>query len=65
MMWLDYAIHKAGDNFKVEGDWTGEVMGKDKDGTDKENWIYKPGDIYRVAEDGWLVKIGEDKDDTK
>ena len=31
MMWLDYAIHKAGDNFKVEGDWPGEVMGKDKE----------------------------------
>jgi hypothetical protein len=39
-------------------------MGVQKDGTPKDHWLYKPGDIYRVNEAGWLVKIGEDKDDT-
>jgi hypothetical protein len=64
MRWLDYNINQAGDNFCIEGDWPGEVMGVQKDGTPKDHWLYKPGDIYRVNEAGWLVKIGEDKDDT-
>ena len=62
-MWVDYNIFQAGDAFKVEGDWEGEVMGVQKDGTPKENWLYKPGDVYRVTESGWLKKIGEYKDE--
>ena len=32
MMWVDYNITQAGDHFKVEGDWPGEVMGWTRDG---------------------------------
>jgi hypothetical protein len=63
MMWLDYTINSlpAGKGFKITGDWEGEVMGVTKDGTQKEHYLYKPGDVFRVNEGGWLVKIG-DKD---
>ena len=27
MMWVDYTIDQVGPNFKVKGDWEGEVMG--------------------------------------
>ena len=60
-MWVDYNINQAGQNFKVSGDWEGEVMGVSKDGTQKEHYLYKPGDVFRVNEGGWLVKIA-DKD---
>jgi len=56
MMWVDYTIDQAGDNFRVVGEWPGEVMGINKDGTPKENWLYKPGDVFIVNENGWLVK---------
>ena len=59
-MWVDYSIYQAGTNFKVEGECEGEVMGVQKDGTAKDHWLYKPGEIYRVTEDGWLQKIGEE-----
>ena len=62
-MWLDYTIDQAGPNFKVRGDWEGEVMGVSKDGTQKEHYLYKPGDVFRVNEGGWLVKVA-DKDGT-
>ena len=65
MVWLDYNITQAGENFKVEGDWPGEVMGIQKDGSPKDYHLYTPGDIFRVNDSGWLIKIGEDKDDTK
>ena len=55
-MWVDYTIDQAGDNFRVVGEWPGEVMGINKDGTPKENWLYKPGDVFIVNENGWLVK---------
>ena len=61
-MWVDYSIFQAGTNFKVEGEWEGEVMGVQKDGTAKDHWLYKPGDIYRVTKDGWLQKIGEEQE---
>ena len=56
MMWVDYNIAQAGENFKVSGDWPGEVMGLQKDGTPKDNWLYKPGDVFIVNESGWLMK---------
>jgi hypothetical protein len=56
MMWVDYNIDQAGEHFKVSGDWPGEVMGLQKDGTPKDNWLYKPGDVFIVNESGWLMK---------
>ena len=59
MMWVDYTIHQAGDNFKVLGDYEGEVMGKTRDGGDRDYALYKPGDVFIVNESGWLVKTDE------
>ena len=59
MIWMDYVVEQAGDNFRVKGDWPGEVMGKQKDGTDKGYALYKPGDVFIVNEDGWLMKSDE------
>jgi hypothetical protein len=59
MIWMDYNINQAGDNFKVEGDWPGEVMGVQKDGTKKDHYLYKPGDVFIVNEHGWLIKTDE------
>ena len=56
MMWVDYNINQAGPNFKVVGEWEGEVMGVKQDGTKKEYWLYSPGDVFEVNEAGWLVK---------
>ena len=55
MMWVDYSIDQAGRAFKVKGDWEGEVMGVAKDGTQKEHYLYKPGDRFVVSETGWLI----------
>jgi hypothetical protein len=60
MMWMDYNIIQAGENFRVEGDWPGEVMGFSKDGKSKdrkENPLYRPGDVFIVNEGGWLCKV--------
>lgn len=59
MIWMDYVVEQAGDNFRVKGDWPGEVMGKQKDGTDKGYALYKPGDVFIVNEAGWLMKSDE------
>ena len=62
MLWLDYTVESFGCNgqgFRVKGDWPGEVMGVAKDGTPKENWLYKPGDVFVVDENGWLRKTDE------
>tara|TARA_X000000950_G_scaffold163459_1_gene199824 strand:+ start:2844 stop:3044 length:201 start_codon:yes stop_codon:yes gene_type:complete len=56
-MWVDYTIDQAGPNFKVNGDWPGEVMGVQQDGTAKDHWLYKPGDRFIVNEAGWLMKV--------
>lgn len=58
-MWVDYNIDQVGPNFKVKGDWDGEVMGIAADGTKKDHWLYKPGDVFIVNEHGWLVKTDE------
>ena len=58
-MWVDYTIDQVGPNFKVKGDWEGEVMGVAKDGTRKDHFLYKPGDVFIVNEHGWLVKTDE------
>jgi hypothetical protein len=60
LLWVDYNIHQAGQNFRIEGNWPGEVMGLSKDGKSKdgkENPLYKPGDVFRVEDSGWLIKI--------
>lgn len=59
MIWVDYVIEQKGDHFRVKGDWDGEVMGKQRDGSSKDNWLYKPGDVFVVNETGWLVKTDE------
>jgi len=57
MMWVDYTINQAGNNFKVLGEWEGEVMGKKEDGSDKGYALYRPGDVFIVNKDGWLCKV--------
>ena len=56
MIWMDYNITQAGNNFRIEGDWPGEVMGQMADGKQKDSYLYKPGDVFIVNEDGWLIK---------
>ena len=56
---MDYVVEQAGPNFRVKGDWPGEVMGLKKDGSPKDHWLYKPGDVFIVNESGWLVKSDE------
>lgn len=57
MLWVEYAIEQAGNNFTIKGDWKGEVMGQDKDGKYVKGYhLYKPGDIFVVNENGWLVR---------
>ena len=61
MMWVDYEIDSipGGKGFKVKGDWEGEVMGVAKDGSLKDHYLYRPGDVFIVNEHGWLVKTDE------
>ena len=59
MIWMDYTVEQAGDHFRVKGDWDGEVMGKQQDGTDKGYHLYKPGDVFIVNEHGWLMKTDQ------
>lgn len=59
MIWMDYTVEQFGENFTVKGDWPGEVMGINKDGSKKEHWLYKPGDVFVVNENGILVKKDE------
>ena len=60
MIWMDFTVEQAGDNFTVKGDWPGEVMGKQKDGTNKGYALYKPGDKFIVNEAGWLIKVTDE-----
>ena len=64
MMWVDYTINSipGGKGFKIVGDWDGEVMGKQKDGSDKGYYLYKPGDVFVVNEHGWLIKQEKKKE---
>lgn len=62
MFWLDYTVESAGlhgQAFRVKGDYPGEVMGVQKDGSPKDHWLYKPGDVFVVGTDGWLRKTDE------
>ena len=59
MIWMDYTIEQLGEHFTIKGDWPGEVMGINKDGTKKENYLYKPGDVFLVDEHGILSKTDE------
>jgi hypothetical protein len=56
MMWVDYTIDQAGPHFTIKGDWPGEVWGLKEDGTEREHYLYKPGDVFKVNEKGWLIK---------
>lgn len=62
MMWVEYNIDQAGKNFRVDGDWPGEVMGIKKDGSLNDHHLYQPHDVFVVNEDGWLVHVGKDGD---
>jgi hypothetical protein len=62
MIWMDYTVESLGlhgQGFRVTGDWPSEVMGKQKDGSPKDHWLYKPGDVFVVDQDGWLRKTDE------
>lgn len=60
MIWMDYTIESFADgSFSVKGDWPGEVMGVAKDGSKKDNYLYKPGDVFIVNEYGILKKTDE------
>lgn len=57
MFWLDYTVQSFyNGDFTVEGEWPGEVMGINKDGSKKDHWLYKPGDVFVVDENGILRK---------
>lgn len=58
---MDYTIESIGNGhgFRVKGEWEGEVMGKKRDGSPKDHFLYKPGDVFKVNENGWLIKISE------
>ena len=62
MIWVDYVVESmggSGQGFRVKGDWPGEVMGVQEDGSPKDHWLYKPGDVFIVNEHGWLVKVDD------
>jgi len=61
MLWMEYNINQAGDNFCIEGDWPGEVMGLDRQGNpgNKDRPLYQPGDVFIVNANGWLIKTDE------
>lgn len=57
---MDYNIESFPDgSFAVKGEWPGEVMGIAKDGTKKDHYLYKPGDVFVVNEYGILRKTDE------
>jgi hypothetical protein len=60
MLWLEYAIEQAGSNWRVKGDWPGEIMGTHQDGTQRDSYLYKPGDKFEVSEEGWLMKVEQE-----
>ncbi len=53
MIWIDYNITQAGGNFRVEGEWPGEVMGLDRQGNpgNKKRPLYQPSDVFIVNKD--------------
>lgn len=62
MIWMDYVVESMGGSgqaFRIKGDWDDEVMGKQKDGSPKDHWLYKPGDVFVVGTDGWLRKTDD------
>ena len=60
MLWMDYMLESFPDgSFTVKGEWPGELMGLKKDGSPKDNYLYKPGDVFVVDEYGVLRKSDE------
>ena len=58
MMWQGYTIESFPEgSFTVLGEWPGELMGLDKDGNPKQNYLYKPGDVFVVSNNGVLRKL--------
>lgn len=57
-MWQGYTIESLPNgSFTVLGEWPGELMGKNEDGSDKGYALYKPGDIFVVNKNGILQKV--------
>tara|TARA_B100001094_G_scaffold87008_1_gene83270 strand:+ start:4588 stop:4818 length:231 start_codon:yes stop_codon:yes gene_type:complete len=57
---MDYLVESYPDgSFTVKGDWEGEVMGLNQDGTYKGSHLYKPGDVFVVQPNGLLRKSDE------
>ena len=56
---MDYTIEQFGEHFTIKGDWPGEVMGVAKDGTPKQSYLYRPGDVFVVDEQGILRKTDQ------
>ena len=57
-MWMDYDIESFPDgSFAVKGEWPGEVMGIAKDGSKKDHYLYRPGDVFVVTNNGVLRKL--------
>ena len=58
MMWQGYTIESFPEgSFTVLGEWPGELMGKNEDGSDKGYALYKPGDVFVVQPNGVLKKL--------
>ena len=57
MLWIDYNLESFPDgSFTVKGDWPGEVMGLKQDGSLRNHWLYRPGDVFIVDDNGILRK---------
>lgn len=57
---MDYVVESFPDgSFHVKGDWPGEVMGLKEDGSPKDHWLYKPGDVFVVDKNGILRKTDQ------
>ena len=60
MMWVDYTIEQAGKNFRIAGDWFGEVMVFPKK-VNKMTHFISLSDVFVVTQNGWLVKQEKEK----
>lgn len=60
MFWMDFLVESFPDgSFTVKGEWPGEVMGLQRDGSPKGYALYKPGDVFVVDANGILKKSDE------
>jgi hypothetical protein len=58
MIWNGYDLESFPEgSFTIHGAWPGELMGKNKDGSDKGYALYKPGDVFVAQKNGVLKKM--------